>query len=57
MPESVSEYAQSKRLDAVREIQLELLDAYERDFAKHAPLAEIMKKNPKVLDRLQPKGK
>ena len=43
MPEAVFEYAQSERLDTVREIQLEILDAYERDFAKHAPLSEIMK--------------
>jgi len=43
MPEAVSEYAKSERLDTVRDIQLEILDAYERDFAKHAPLAEIMK--------------
>ncbi len=43
MPEVVSEYAKSERLTLVREIQLEILNAYERDFAKHAPPHEIMK--------------
>ena len=43
MPEAVSEYAQSERLDTVREIQQEILDAYERDFVKHASVAEVMK--------------
>ena len=43
MPEAVAEYAKSEKLGIVREIQLEILNAYERDFSKHAPEGEIMK--------------
>ena len=43
MPEVVSEYVKSEDIQVVREIQLEILDAYEKDFAKHAPLHEVMK--------------
>ncbi len=43
MPEAVAEYAKTEKLNVVREIQLEILNAYERDFAKHAPPQEIMK--------------
>ena len=43
MPEAVAEYARSEKLNTVREIQLEILSAYEKDFAKHAPPSEIMK--------------
>lgn len=43
MPEAVAEYAKHEKLPIVREIQLEILNAYERDFAKHAPPSEIMK--------------
>jgi len=43
MPEAVSEYAQSKNLSIVREIQHEILNAYEKDFGKHAPPQEMMK--------------
>ncbi|MFZ4099265.1 MAG: ATP-binding protein [Chlamydiia bacterium] len=43
MPEAVAEYAKSERLTLVREIHREILDAYERDFAKHAPPNEVMK--------------
>ena len=43
MPEAVAEYAKTENVNAVREIQLEILNAYERDFAKHAPPHEIMK--------------
>ncbi len=43
MPEAVAEYASWEKLNVVREIQLEILNAYERDFAKHAPPHEIMK--------------
>ncbi len=43
MPEAVFEYAKNEKLNAVREIQIEILNAYERDFAKHAPAYEIMK--------------
>ncbi|MBS0620404.1 MAG: ATP-binding protein [Verrucomicrobia bacterium] len=43
MPEAVASYASSESLSVVREIQLEILSAYEKDFAKHAPPHEIMK--------------
>jgi uncharacterized protein len=43
MPEAVAEYAKHERLNVVREIQLEILNAYEKDFSKHAPTNEIMK--------------
>lgn len=43
MPEAVAEYVKSESLNVVREIQLEILSAYEKDFAKHAPASEIMK--------------
>lgn len=43
MPEAVAEYAKTEKLNVVREIQLEILNAYEKDFAKHAPTHEIMK--------------
>lgn len=43
MPEAVAEYAKTENLSVVREIQLEILNAYEKDFAKHAPTHEIMK--------------
>lgn len=43
MPEAVAHYEQNENLNVVREIQMEILSAYERDFAKHAPPTEIMK--------------
>lgn len=43
MPEAVAEYAKTEKLSVVREIHLEILNAYEKDFAKHAPPHEIMK--------------
>lgn len=43
MPEAVAEYAKTEKLSVIREIHLEILDAYEKDFAKHAPLGEVMK--------------
>lgn len=43
MPEAVAEYTKNEKLNTVREIQLEILNAYEKDFAKHAPPHEIMK--------------
>ncbi len=43
MPEAVAEYAKNEKLNVVREIQLEILSAYEKDFSKHAPPHEMMK--------------
>jgi len=37
MPEAVSTYAETESPQDVRAIQLQILDAYERDFSKHAP--------------------
>ena len=42
MPEAVAEYAKTEKINSVREIQLEILQAYEKDFSKHAPSNEIM---------------
>lgn len=43
MPEAIAEYVKTENVGVVREIQLEILNAYEKDFAKHAPTHEIMK--------------
>ncbi|MGH2613101.1 MAG: ATP-binding protein, partial [Rhabdochlamydiaceae bacterium] len=43
MPEAVAHYSQNDNLGIVREIQMEILNAYERDFAKHAPPTDLMK--------------
>jgi uncharacterized protein len=43
MPEAVAEYVKTENLKVVREIQQEILSAYEKDFGKHAPPHEIMK--------------
>lgn len=43
MPEAVGEFAKNQKLNSVREIQSEILNAYERDFAKHAPPSQVMK--------------
>lgn len=43
MPEVVAEYVERENIHTVREVQKEILSSYEKDFAKHAPLTEIMK--------------
>lgn len=43
MPEAAEEYIKSENLNVVREIQLEILNAYEKDFGKHAPIHDVMK--------------
>jgi len=43
MPEVVAEYLKTEKLTIVREVQHEILEAYERDFAKHAPDNQLMK--------------
>jgi len=43
MPEVVAGFVDSGSYDVVREIQTEILSAYERDFSKHAPPGQIMK--------------
>ena len=41
MPEAVKEFCESDDYRKVREIQLNILNAYENDFSKHAPLAQV----------------
>jgi hypothetical protein len=43
MPEAVSEYICSQNISKVREIQINILNAYSLDFTKHAPKDQIMK--------------
>lgn len=43
MPEAVAQYIKDDNFLHVREVQMEILNAYERDFAKHAPPNEVMK--------------
>jgi len=43
MPEAVASYAKDGDLTAVRKIQLEILKAYDLDFAKHAPAGLLAK--------------
>ena len=43
MPEAVSVYIESQDLHAVRDVQKNILAAYQLDFAKHAPKQEVMK--------------
>jgi len=43
MPEVVAAYASTENLLSIRDIQKEILKAYDLDFAKHAPKEEIMK--------------
>ncbi|MCL2453959.1 MAG: AAA family ATPase [Micrococcales bacterium] len=41
MPEAVASYVSSDDVREVRRIQVQLLDAYERDFSKHAPPSQV----------------
>ncbi len=41
MPEVVLSYVTEKNLEKVRHLQQNLLDAYDRDFSKHAPINEV----------------
>lgn len=43
MPEVVADYVKNENVQNVREIQLEILNSYEKDFAKHAPPSEVIK--------------
>lgn len=43
MPEAVREYSQTQDLLGIKKIHQAILDAYELDFAKHAPKEQIMK--------------
>lgn len=41
MPEVVSSFVTDKDFSKVRQLQQDILDAYDRDFSKHAPIAEV----------------
>ena len=41
MPEAVTQYAANRDFAAARAVHSALLSAYDRDFSKHAPLAEV----------------
>lgn len=41
MPEVVSSFIADKNITKVRQLQQNILDAYERDFSKHAPAPEV----------------
>ncbi len=41
MPEVVLSFVTEKNLTKVRQLQQNILDAYDRDFSKHAPVAEV----------------
>lgn len=43
MPEAVQKYIDTDGLKAVREIQLQILNGYERDFSKHAPREQVQR--------------
>ena len=43
MPEAVKTFIKHGKPALVREVQTEILDAYERDFAKHAPNSQLLK--------------
>jgi hypothetical protein len=45
MPEAVNAYVTANDFDEVRQIQEQMLMAYERDFSKHAP-SEVV---PRIL--------
>lgn len=41
MPESVKSFAEDGDMQTVRDIQKNILDAYDKDFSKHVPIAEV----------------
>lgn len=41
MPEVVQDFVDNQNLHRVRQLQQNILDAYDHDFSKHAPLAEV----------------
>ncbi len=43
MPEAVQDFAENKDFNEVREIQKRIVDAYEQDFSKHAPIGIVPK--------------
>ena len=45
MPEAVSEFVSTNSAPAVREIQQEILSAYDKDISKHAPAEQVIRIN------------
>ncbi len=45
MPEVVADYVETQDLNRAREIQKKILNAYQLDFAKHAPSDQVMRIN------------
>ena len=45
MPESVSTFIQTNDANAVREVQEEIISAYEKDISKHAPAEQVIRIN------------
>jgi len=43
MPEAVAEYVDSENFDRVRNVQNEIITAYQLDFSKHAPKDQVIK--------------
>jgi predicted AAA+ superfamily ATPase len=43
MPEVVKSFAEDANVQVVRDLQRNILDAYDRDFSKHAPLNEVQR--------------
>ena len=41
MPEAVKSFAEDGDMQTVRDIQKNILDAYDKDFTKHVPIAEV----------------
>ena len=41
MPEVVNAFIEHKDYAEVRQLQQNILDSYDRDFSKHAPIAEV----------------
>ncbi|HCC86581.1 MAG TPA: ATPase [Porphyromonadaceae bacterium] len=41
MPEVVDSFVRNVDFNEVRRLQLQILDAYDRDFSKHAPISEV----------------
>lgn len=45
MPEAVKKFVETNDANAVREVQQEILSAYDRDISKHAPREQVMRIN------------
>ena len=45
MPEAVKKYIETNDANAVREVQKEIINAYEKDISKHAPTEQVVRIN------------